>query len=94
MGSPTGMPDTAAPLNGIAALCLLRQILQPSHSLHHLDGLAAVPHRNACRVIAPVLQLGKPVQKNGGRLLLTNKSYNSAHKKSSSLTIKQTGSCK
>ncbi len=86
MGCPACMADTAASLDSISPLCLLRKVLQPPHGLHHLNGLTAIPHCNACRVITTILQLGKAIQKNGGRLLLTNKSYNSAHKKNSSLT--------
>ena len=79
VGGPAGVSNAAAAGKGRAAVCFFSQIAQLAHGLHHLGRLITVPDGQARRVIAPVFQLGQPVQQNGGGPPPPGKAYDSAH---------------
>ena len=84
VGRPAGVADAGGALHRLAVVRLLHQILQAALRLHDLDLALLVPHGDAGRVIASVLELRKAVQKNRRCLLMPYISYDSTHKKISS----------
>ena len=79
VGRPTGVADAAVACQGLAAIGLLSQNLQPSLCFHYFDGSVAVPHRHSGGIITSVLQLGQSVQQNRRCLMISHKSYNTTH---------------
>ena len=78
VGCPTGMTDAHNTTDGIAAIDLLRQNFESSLSFCYLQARLTL-NADAGRVIAPVLQLGKTLQKDRGRLTVTRVTNDSTH---------------
>ena len=79
MGCPTGMADAAGAANCHPSIGLFRQNLQSALCFDNLSSLLPVPHRETGRIIPSVLQFGKTIQKNGGRLMCACKANDSTH---------------
>ena len=60
VGRPARMADTAGSLEGVAAVCLLGQILELAGSLDHLRQLLAVSNRDSRGVISSVFKFLQP----------------------------------
>ena len=87
VGGPSGMADAAGARERISAVGLFIEVAEPPRGLDHLGQLLPVPHGDARRVIASVLQLGQAVQKDRRCLMAAGKSYYSTHKSESSPSI-------
>ena len=79
VGGPAGVADAAAARQSQTPVYLFRKDLQPAFGLHQLHRGVAVPGGDPRRVIAPVLQFGKPLQKKGRGLLCARVSHDPAH---------------
>ena len=79
VGGPAGVADPAAARQGQPPVDLFRKDFQPPLGLHQLHRGVAVPSGHSRRVIAPVLQFGKPLQEKGRGLLCARVSHDPAH---------------
>ena len=81
--APRGWPSVCVPAPvSRGPSCPLYQILEYLETALGLDHLQALPpavNRDARGVIAPIFQPGEAVQQNGGSLLPSDKSDNTAH---------------
>ena len=75
---PAGVPNTRNPRKSTASVSHFLQNFQLTHGLYHIN-LCPIINCHSRRIISPVFQLGKTVQQNRRRLLLTNISYNTTH---------------
>ena len=77
---PACMTDSASALDRFAVVCHLAENLELALCLYYLRLIVTVTNGNSCRVIASVFKLRKSVQQYGGCLMISCKSYDSAHK--------------
>ena len=79
--APRGWPSVCvpAPVYRPAPLYQILEYLETALGLDHLQALPPAVNRDARGVIAPIFQPGEAVQQNGGSLLPSDKSDNTAH---------------
>ena len=79
VGGPAGVPDADGPFHGPSLVHQGAEHLQPALGLLDLQTLLRREHRDACRVVAPILQPLQPVQQDGAGLGLAHVTYDTAH---------------
>ena len=79
MGSPACMSDSARSRNRLPVVCLFFQDFQSALCLDYFYILFTIADRQSGRIIAPVFQLGKAVQQDRRRLMVSCKSYYTTH---------------
>ena len=79
VGGPAGMAYPQNAIHGPTPVHKRAEYLQPALGFFHLQPALFRQHRNARRIVAPVLQMLKPIQQYGRRLLPANISHNTAH---------------
>ena len=76
---PAGVAQAHRAVDALPPLHDVGEDLEASLGLDHLQAVRLRVDRQAGGVIAPVLQALQAVQKDGGRLLRADESYNAAH---------------
>ena len=79
VSSPSGMPDTNSTRAVLSVSRFFAKICYPSRNLADSNQII-VEYSNTCRIISPIFQLFKSLQKDGCRLLRTCITDYSTHK--------------
>ena len=79
VGGPAGVAHSHQSGDVLPLPGQVPQYLETALGLHYLQALFCIIHRQARRVIAPVLQPGQPIQQNRGCLFLADKTNDSTH---------------